>query len=147
MVNYMGDWHLIAFCHLRNNWRIFLIGRMTECQKKTRTFETRPQNQWQPDLLDTFGIFQGREKFDVKLRFTPTRSTVVKNEMWHENQRAYVDDQGFYNLTIPASHETEIMMEILKHGSQVEVLEPDWLRKKVAIEIRESLKNYEENRK
>lgn len=115
--------------------------------EKTRTFETRPKNQWQPDLLDTLGIFQGREKFDVKLRFTPTRSIVVKNEMWHENQRAYVDDQGFYNLTIPASNETEVMMEILKHGSQVEVLEPAWLRKKVAIEIRESLKNYEEHRK
>ena len=23
MVNYMGNWHLIAFCHLRNGWREF----------------------------------------------------------------------------------------------------------------------------
>jgi predicted DNA-binding transcriptional regulator YafY len=46
MVNYMGDWHLIAFCHLRNNWRFFLIGRMTECQRKTSidSLSRRPEN-------------------------------------------------------------------------------------------------------
>jgi predicted DNA-binding transcriptional regulator YafY len=33
-------------------------------------------------------------------------------------------------------------MEILKHGSHVEVLEPAWLRKKVIKEIRETGKKY-----
>lgn len=142
MVNYMGNWYLIAFCHLRNDWRNFLLGRMTECQRRTKAFETRPQDQWQPYLLDTFGIFQSKDNFNVKLRFTPTRYLLVKNELWHEKQTAYIDDKGFYCLTIPASHEAEIMMEILKHGSQVEVLEPEWLQKKIVREIRESLENY-----
>ncbi|MEI8355982.1 MAG: WYL domain-containing protein, partial [Deltaproteobacteria bacterium] len=31
MVNYMGNWHLISFCHLRNDWRDFVLGRMTLC--------------------------------------------------------------------------------------------------------------------
>ncbi len=143
MVNYMGNWHLIAFCHLRNAWRYFLLGRMTECQKLTETFLPRHHDQWQPGLLDTFGIFQGQEKFDVKLRFTSTRSLMIKNEIWHENQTASVDDEGFYYLTIPASHEAEIMMEILKHGSHVEVLEPEWLREKIAREIRDAQRIYD----
>jgi predicted DNA-binding transcriptional regulator YafY len=145
MVNYMGNWYLIAFCHLRNDWRNFLLGRMTECQRKTKDFETRSQNLWQPYLLDTFGIFQSKENFDVKLRFTPQRSLLVKNEMWHEKQTVCVDDHGSLYMTVPTSHEAEIMMEILKHGSQVEVLEPEWLRNKVVKEIKESLKNYEKN--
>lgn len=33
-------------------------------------------------------------------------------------------------LILQGSHEAEIMMEILKHGSHVEVLEPEWLRGK-----------------
>jgi hypothetical protein len=39
--------------------------------------------------------------------------------MWHEAQDEIVQDDGSLVLTIPASHEQEIMMEILKHGSHV----------------------------
>ena len=35
----------------------------------------------------------------------------------------------------PASHEVEITMEIVKHGSYVEVLEPAWLRERVGREL------------
>jgi predicted DNA-binding transcriptional regulator YafY len=34
------------------------------------------------------------------------------------------------------------MMEILKHGSQVEVLEPEWLREKIIKEINDAVKKY-----
>jgi len=33
-------------------------------------------------------------------------------------------------------------MEILKHGSHVEVLEPEWLKEKVVKEIQAAVKNY-----
>ena len=35
----------------------------------------------------------------------------------------------------PAVNEAEITMEILKHGSHVEVLAPEWLQEKVIEEI------------
>ena len=76
------------------------------------------------------------------LRFTPERSRWVKHEVWHEAQTEEVQEDGSLLLTIPVSHEAEIMMEILKHGSHVEVLEPVWLRKKVIKEIRAAGKKY-----
>jgi predicted DNA-binding transcriptional regulator YafY len=36
---------------------------------------------------------------------------------------------------VPVSHEAEIMMEVLKHGAHVEVIERVWLREKVKEEI------------
>ena len=42
---------------------------------------------------------------------------------------------GSLLLIIPASHETDITLVILKHGSHVEVLEPEWLREKVGEEL------------
>jgi predicted DNA-binding transcriptional regulator YafY len=143
MVNYMGNWHLIAYCHLREAWRDFLLARMTECQLTVTSFPTRPKDAWQPLLQDTFGIFQNTRKFDVVLRFTPERARWVKAEVWHEDQSEVVEADGALIRTIPASHEAEIMMEILKHGAQVEVLEPVWLRKKVADEIRTAAENYQ----
>jgi predicted DNA-binding transcriptional regulator YafY len=142
MVNYMGNWHLIAFCTLRNDWRDFVLGRMTLCQVEGSNFPIRPRQEWEPYLNNTFGIFQNRESFNVVLRFTPERSRWVKHEVWHEDQQQEVQDDGSLLLTIPASHEAEITMEILKHGSHVEVLEPVWLRKKVVKEIREAGKKY-----
>jgi predicted DNA-binding transcriptional regulator YafY len=34
------------------------------------------------------------------------------------------------------------MMEILKHGSHVEVLEPEWLREKVIQEMNAAVEKY-----
>ncbi|MGE0916983.1 hypothetical protein [Trichlorobacter lovleyi] len=38
-------------------------------------------------------------------------------------------------LTIPASHETEIMMEIPKHDSHLEALEPESIRETISEEL------------
>jgi predicted DNA-binding transcriptional regulator YafY len=142
MVNYMGNWHLIAYCHLRSAWRDFMLGRMTLTQVAGAAFEFRPGEQWRPHLENTFGIFQNRESFNVVLRFTPERSRWVKGELWHEGQGEVVEVDGSLVLTIPVCHEAEIMMEILKHGSQVEVCEPGWLREKVVSEMERAVVNY-----
>jgi len=142
MVNYMGNWHLVAFCHLRNDWRDFVLGRMTLCSVDGAAFDFRPREEWLPCLRDTFGIFQNNDSFNVVLRFTPERSRWVKGEIWHEGESEEVLEDGSLVKAIPASHWAEIMMEILKHGSQVEVLEPRWLREKVVEELSAAVKNY-----
>ena len=53
-----------------------------------------------------------------------------------------VQEDGSLIRTIPASHEAEIMMEILKHGSHVEVLEPGWLKEKVVGEMKDAVRMY-----
>ena len=142
MVNYMGNWHLIAFCHLRNEWRDFVLGRMTICKIETDGFDIRGKSEWQPYLSDTFGIFQNKKSFDVKLKFSPERSKWIRGEVWHESQSEEILEDGSLQLTLQASHEAEIMMEILKHGSHVEVLGPEWLREKVSAEFKAAVGLY-----
>ena len=142
MVNYMGNWYLIAFCRLRDAWRSFVLGRMTLCKTEETFFPLRPVAEWQPYLQDTFGIFQNKGSFDVVLRFTPERSRWIKGEVWHEGQREEAQRDGSLVRTVPVSHEAEIMMEILKHGSHVEVLAPAWLREKVVKEMKAAVKKY-----
>lgn len=146
MVNYMGNWHLIAFCRLRGDWRDFLTARITDCRVEEQSFAIRSPEEWQPFLQDTFGIYQNREKFEVVLRFTSERSRWVRKEVWHKGQREELDDDGNLTRTIPVSHDAEIMMEILKHGAQVEVLAPEWLREKVAKELKAAARRYGKKR-
>jgi predicted DNA-binding transcriptional regulator YafY len=142
MVNYMGNWHLVAFCRLRNDWRDFVLGRVTMCNVEGAAFDFRPREEWLPCLRDTFGIFQNHESFNVVLRFTPERSRWVKGEVWHEGESEEVLEDGSLVKTIPASHGAEILMEILRHGSHVEVLEPHWLRAQVVGELSAAIKKY-----
>jgi len=142
MVNYMGNWHLIAHCRLRGDWRDFVLGRITICSVEEQSFEFRPRDQWHPYLQDTFGIFQNRESFKVVLKFSPERARWVSGEVWLEGQTEQVLEDGSLVRRLSASHGTEIMMEILRHGSQVEVLEPGWLREQVIGEMRAGLEKY-----
>ncbi len=144
MVNYMGNWHLIAFCTLRNDWRDFVLGRMTLCKAEGESFPIREKVEWEPFLQNTFGIFQNKKSFDVVLRFTPERSRWIRGEVWHEAQTEVAQDDGSLVRTIPASHEAEIMMEILKHGSHVDVLEPEWLKEKIVKEMKDAVNKYHE---
>ncbi|OQX06707.1 MAG: hypothetical protein BWK76_25835 [Desulfobulbaceae bacterium A2] len=143
MVNYMGNWHLIAFCHLRNDWRDFMLSRMTNCHETDKAFTVRPSDEWQPYLLNSFGIYQNKNIFNVIVRFSPERSRWIQEEIWHEGQMDLVHPDGSLQRTIPVSHQTEIIMEILQHGSHAEVLEPQWLRDIVAQELRAAAKKYE----
>jgi predicted DNA-binding transcriptional regulator YafY len=142
LVNYMGAWHLIAFCRMRNDWRDFLLSRISDCLVSDEQFPPRSEAEWKPFLTNTFGIFQNRESFPVVLLFSPVRSRWIRGQVWHPDQKTEELSDGALKLTIPVSHEAEILMEILRHGSQVEVLEPKWLRGRVKKEIKKMTKKY-----
>lgn len=142
MVNYQGTWHLIAWCRLREDWRDFVLARISRCDTKPDPFVRRDAAQWRPFLEETFGIFHGREPFEVTLRFSPELARWAGGQTWHPHQRFSPTASGELDLTLPVSHETEILGEILKYGSRVEVLAPDWIRRRVREEIERTIKKY-----
>jgi predicted DNA-binding transcriptional regulator YafY len=142
LVNYQGAWHLIAWCRLREDWRDFVLARMTNCGIEHATFDRRDAAQWRPFLEATFGIFQGREPFEVTLRFSPDLARWARGQTWHPLQRMVETKTGELDLTLQVSHETEIITEVLRYGSRVEVLAPDRIRRRVRKEIEAMMKKY-----
>ncbi|WP_371128799.1 WYL domain-containing protein [Nitrosomonas sp. Nm132] len=49
---------------------------------------------------------------------------------------------GSYELRIPYANASELVMDILKHGAGVEVLEPAELRQEVITRLRAVIKKY-----
>jgi len=142
MVNYQGAWHLIAWCRLREDWRDFVLARMSRCAIEPVPFQRRDAAEWLPFLEATFGIFHGREPFEVTLRFAPELARWAGGQTWHPAQRFDETEGGELDLTLRVAHETEIVTEILKYGSRVEVLAPERLRRRVREEIEEMIKKY-----
>lgn len=132
LAHYRDNWYLDAWCHLRGALRSFAV----DCIRHAATIDTRAKGV-SARSLDThlgsgYGIFSGRNTQTARLRFTPVRARWVASEQWHSDQEGKFDDQGRYELRVPYSDHRELLMDILKHGSEVEVLEPLELRGVVA---------------
>ena len=79
----------------------------------------------------------------AKLRFTPLAARWVRSQGWHSKQKGSFEPDGSYLLEVPYSDSRELVMDILKYGAEVEVLEPQVLRQHVASELRAAAKRYD----
>ena len=61
------------------------------------------------------------------LKFSPEKAKWVANESWHPNQKGKYLSDGWYELIVPFSDQTEILMDIMKYGSDAIVLAPKQL--------------------
>ncbi|MEO6748851.1 MAG: WYL domain-containing protein [Casimicrobiaceae bacterium] len=71
---------------------------------------------------------RGGESKRAKLRFSRERARWVAAEAWHPEQKGSFDAEGRYLLELPYRDDRELVLDILRHGGEVEVLEPGELR-------------------
>jgi proteasome accessory factor C len=69
------------------------------------------------------------------MRFSVAATRWVADEEWHPEQVGTIQADGQYVLQIPFAEPTELLMDILRHGHEVEVLEPASLRQAIQDEL------------
>jgi len=143
LLNYMGTWHLIAYCHLRHGLRNFVFGRMSDLKMLENTFTIPKSFNIQEHLQSAFGIYKGMSTKEVTLRFSPEKARWIIGQVWHKKQKMKINKDGSLELSFPVASFAEVMMEILKHGSGVEVIRPKVLRELIKEEARMIFKIYE----
>lgn len=135
MIYYQGNWYLDAWCHLRNDLRSFSVDaiyRVEILEKKTKDI---PDKQLDEVLGAGYGIFAGKKVQWATLLFSPECARWVSNERWHPDQKGKLLDDGSYELKIPYSKDTELLMDILRYGAGVKVIAPVELVRRVSKEI------------
>ena len=78
----------------------------------------------------------------ARLQFTPEAAQWVQHEQWHPKQEATLHDDGSLTLRLPYADATELTMDILRHGEQVQVLAPAALARRVATQLRAAAARY-----
>jgi predicted DNA-binding transcriptional regulator YafY len=132
LINYRGNWYLDAWCHLRKDVRSFAVDsirRVEILEKKTKEISGKKLNEV---LGSGYGIFSGKNVQWATLLFTPEIARWVSNERWHPNQKGKFLKDGRYELKIPYSNDTELLMDILKYGAGIKVIAPVSLVKHVS---------------
>jgi len=82
----------------------------------------------------SFGFYKSDSIREVTLRFSPLKTKWVGDQVWHRDQKKRFLPDGSMELTFPVADFSEIKMEVLRHGSMVEVVKPKSLRDLVKTE-------------
>lgn len=142
LIYYRDNWYLDAYCHLRKGLRSFAMDGVHKAILLNEKAEEVSEKQLNEYFGESYGIFSGRATQRAKLKFTPERARWVANETWHKHQEASFDKNGSYLLEFDYNQDPELIMDILKHGSEVEVMAPTSLRKRVKEEMLKALERY-----
>ncbi|HRH79685.1 MAG TPA: YafY family protein [Thiobacillaceae bacterium] len=143
LVHYRENWYLDAWCHLRNGLRSFAVDGVRRAEMLETSAREVPEKTLDAMLGSGYGIFSGRRVAWAKLRFSPARARWVALEQWHPKQKGQLMKDGDYLLQVPYADERELVMDILRHAPEVEVLAPEALRRKVADQLRAGLARME----
>lgn len=142
LIHYRDNWYLDAYCHTRNALRSFAVERISVAKALPQRCHDVPEKQLDAHYASSYGIFAGEPKHTAVLRFTPERARWVADEQWHPQQQSLVLADGSYELRIPYSDPRELVMDILKHGAEVEVIAPQSLRELVHERLASALAQY-----
>ena len=142
IVHYRDNWYLDAWCELRNGLRSFAVDKVENAVETTDKAEDIAEAKLNDHYASAYGIFAGKANKMAVLRFSKERARWVADERWHPQQAGQYLTDGSYELRIPYRDDRELLMDILRHGAEVEVMAPRTLRDAVHWQIERALQQY-----
>lgn len=131
LVHYRDNWYLDAWCHQRNALRSFSVDAVQAVQVLDRAAIEVPDQELDEQLGSGYGIFSGKQVQWATLRFSRERARWVAAERWHPDQLGRWDSAGRWLLSLPYADPRELVMDILRHVPEVEVIGPETLADEV----------------
>jgi len=123
--------YVIAFDELRGALRTFKLERVTDATILDDGYTIPEDFDPYQRLSSAWGVMDETE-VEVRLRFTATAASRVRESVWHHSQRITDGADGGCEMTIRVGGVREIRSWVLSWGADVEVLAPDALRDDVA---------------
>lgn len=142
IVHYRDNWYVDAWCHLRKELRSFSIDRIRSATPLDVAADNIAETTLNAHYASAYGIFAGKANKTAVLRFSAQRARWVADERWHPQQAGQFLTDGSYELCIPYRDDRELLMDILRHGADVEVMAPPTLRSAVRGQIERALQTY-----
>lgn len=142
LTHYRDNWYLDAWDHLRGELRSFAVDRVRRAEQLEQTARDVPETELDAHFASSYGIFAGRANKTAVLAFSRERARWIADERWHPQQVGQFRTDGSYELHLPYRDPRELIMDILRHGVEVEVIAPDNLRTAVAEALERAAARY-----
>lgn len=116
----INKWYVYAFCKLRNEYRLFKLGRMQNMKRTSKPIEQRERSEHE-------SFYQhNREMVTIKLKFT--QHALNELEDYVDLDSLEFGDDGWVYLTESFPEDEWVYRMIFSLGSEIEVLEPEHIR-------------------
>ena len=131
-------WYLIARStysyYYEQGPRIYALDRIKSLHKTEETFEMPKDWSAEKYFESCFGIIadQRIEPQKVKLKVSAGQANYIRDLKLHESQDEIEKYEEYSIFSYTLRPEYDFMQEILRNGEDMEVLEPVWLRQKMA---------------
>lgn len=142
LIYYRSNWYLAAWCHLSEGIRTFSLDSITSCVELDLKAKHLAEKELAAYYDTGYGLFGGKNRKWAKLKFNAHSARFVADEIWHPDQKGRFDKNGNYLLDVPYVFSNELLMDILRHGSDVEILGPVDLRTEIKTKIRQMASLY-----
>lgn len=136
-----GAWYLIAYCHWRNQVKIFRVDRIHTVTQTDLKFQIQKGFSLSQYLKNSWQITRG-EEVKVEILFYPPASKYVKEMEWLPTQQIKEGPDDTIIFSAQVNGLMEIKRWILGFGRFAKVLKPQSLRKEIVEELNESISLY-----
>lgn len=132
-----GLWYAFAYCRLREDFRLFKIGRI-EYAKACGKFELRefdannlPFNEWYNSIKR------------VEFEFEVDKSIKSEVEEWLGIENVHELKSGKIIASARLPYDKGLVYQIMRFGSKIKVVKPDYVKKEILNSAKELLKLYQ----
>ena len=136
LTHYRNTWYLDAWCHRSKGLRRFALDAVRDAAVLAQPALDVPLATVKAELDGGYGVFAGKRLKWATLRFSAEAALWVATEQWHAQQTLRWLPDGRLELRLPYADSTELSMDILRHGDQVQVVAPRALAQQVAERLR-----------
>lgn len=143
LVHYRDSWYLDTWDDSSGGLRTFSLDRIGRPRVLTEKAKDMPDAVLDEHFASGYGIFGGKADKTAVLIFDSERARWVADEEWHPSQKGVLRPDGSYELRIPYKDQRELVMDILRHGPHVKVIEPRSLADEVERLLAQALQRYE----
>ncbi len=143
MVNYDGEWYLIAFCRTRKEVITFAISRIENVRRSKEQFRSPEGFDIRDYLGERFGIIREKEAYNVKIEFTAEAAPYVRERIWHATQEIRELPEGKIIISFAANSLREVKRWVMGWGSSARALAPQRLVDELREELKSACNRYE----
>jgi len=137
-------WYVLANDTTNNQIKSFAFDRLTELVVTKRHFQFPKEFDVKKIFQYSFGIISpnGKSPEKVVLSFKPSQNMYIKSLPLHDTQKIIIDSDKELRIQLTLFITYDFIMEILSHGDNVRVIEPQNLIDQIKATLKNTLKQY-----
>lgn len=137
-----NQWYCFGRDLKRHQIRTFVLTRMRAATTTAETFQKTGSFSLSEHLKDSLGVFSGKQKHRICIRFDAFAAQLVRERIWHAGQVIQELTEGGIELRLTLSSLEEIEPWVLSWGEHAQVLEPAELIERIKANARAQLAFY-----